>query len=128
MTDTATSPASKRLPILPLRDVVIYPHTVIPLFVGRERSVAALDQAMAGNREILLVAQTQPDIDEPGAKDLYEIGTVATILQLLKLPDGTVKVLMEGVKRARLSNLEVGTIFSAEAEDLPEGGESDRRE
>jgi ATP-dependent Lon protease len=128
MTDTANPPAPKRLPILPLRDVVIYPHTVIPLFVGRERSVAALDQAMAGNREILLVAQTQPDIDEPSAKDLYEIGTVATILQLLKLPDGTVKVLMEGVKRARLSNLEVGNIFSAEAEDLPEGGESDRRE
>ena len=102
MTDTADTPATKRLPILPLRDVVVYPHTVIPLFVGRERSVAALDQAMAGNREILLVAQTQADIDEPGAKDLYEIGTVATILQLLKLPDGTVKVLVEGVKRARL--------------------------
>jgi len=128
MTDTANPPASKRLPILPLRDVVIYPHTVIPLFVGRERSVAALDQAMAGNREILLVAQTQPDIDEPGAKDLYEIGTVATILQLLKLPDGTVKVLMEGIKRARLRDLQVSDIFSAEAEDLPEGVESDRRE
>src|SRR5512139_1648931 len=113
MTDTASSAAVKRLPILPLRDVVIYPHTVIPLFVGRERSVAALDQAMAGNREILLVAQTQPDIDEPSAKDLYEIGTVATILQLLKLPDGTVKVLMEGVKRAHLRNLQVGDIFSA---------------
>src|SRR6185295_2393298 len=127
MTDTANVP-SKRLPILPLRDVVIYPHTVIPLFVGRERSVPALDQAMSTNREILLVAQTQPDIDEPSAKDLYEIGTVATILQLLKLPDGTVKVLMEGVKRARLRHLSVGDIFSAEVEDLPEGGENDRRE
>ena len=128
MTDPAPAPASKRLPILPLRDVVIYPHTVIPLFVGRERSVAALDQAMSGNREILLVAQTQPDIDEPSAKDLYDIGTVATILQLLKLPDGTVKVLMEGVKRARLRNLEVGNIFSAEVEELSEGSETDRRE
>jgi ATP-dependent Lon protease len=128
MTSTADSPATRRLPILPLRDVVIYPHTVIPLFVGRERSVAALDQAMAGNREILLVAQTQPDIDDPGPKDLYDIGTVATILQLLKLPDGTVKVLMEGVKRARLKSLEVGDVFSAEVDDLSEESETDRRE
>ena len=82
--------APKRLPILPLRDVVVYPHMVIPLFVGRERSVVALDQAMAAGKEILLVAQTQADIDEPSEKDVYEIGTVATILQLLKLPDGTV--------------------------------------
>jgi ATP-dependent Lon protease len=110
------------LPILPLRDVVVYPHTVIPLFVGRERSVAALDQAMAAGREILLVAQTQPDIDEPGPKDIYEIGTVATILQLLKLPDGTVKVLVEGIKRARLRDLLVAESFTAEAQDavLPE--------
>src|SRR5512147_1408460 len=128
MTETTENQTVRRLPILPLRDVVVYPHTVIPLFVGRERSVAALDQAMAGNREILLVAQTQPDIDEPSAKDLYEIGTVATILQLLKLPDGTVKVLMEGIKRARLRDLQVGDVFSAEADDLPDGGETDRRE
>jgi ATP-dependent Lon protease len=105
MTDSTEAPTPRRLPILPLRDVVVYPHTVIPLFVGRERSVAALDQAMAGNREILLVAQTQPDIDEPGPKDIYEIGTLATILQLLKLPDGTVKVLVEGIRRARLKDL-----------------------
>ena len=100
MTDTTDTSTVRRLPILPLRDVVVYPHTVLPLFVGRERSVAALDQAMAGNREILLVAHTQPDIDEPGPKDIYEIGTLATILQLLKLPDGTVKVLVEGIRRA----------------------------
>jgi ATP-dependent Lon protease len=116
------------LPILPLRDVVVYPHTVIPLFVGRERSVAALDQAMAAGREILLVAQTQPDIDEPGPKDIYEIGTVATILQLLKLPDGTVKVLVEGIKRARLRDLLVAESFTAEAQDLPEGDDYDPRE
>ncbi|HLF11125.1 MAG TPA: LON peptidase substrate-binding domain-containing protein, partial [Gammaproteobacteria bacterium] len=128
MTDTTEAQTPRRLPILPLRDVVVYPHTVIPLFVGRERSVAALDQAMAGDREILLVAQTQPDIDEPGPKDIYEIGTLATILQLLKLPDGTVKVLVEGVKRARLRNLAVGDSFTAEAEELPESAEQDRRE
>jgi ATP-dependent Lon protease len=128
MTDSTETPTVRRLPILPLRDVVVYPHTVIPLFVGRERSVAALDQAMAGNREILLVAQTQPDIDEPGAKDIYEIGTLATILQLLKLPDGTVKVLVEGIRRARLRNVLVADSFTAEAEELPEGSEQDRRE
>ena len=71
--DNPDKPVAKRLPILPLRDVVVYPHTVIPLFVGRERSVTALDRAMAAGREILLVAQTQPDIDDPSAKDIYEI-------------------------------------------------------
>ena len=126
MTDSTETPAVRRLPVLPLRDVVVYPHTVLPLFVGRERSVAALDQAMAGNREILLVAQTLPDIDEPGPKDVYEVGTLATILQLLKLPDGTVKVLVEGIRRARLRNLVLAESFTAEAEELPEGGEQDR--
>jgi ATP-dependent Lon protease len=128
MTDIQDNPTPRRLPILPLRDVVVYPHVVLPLFVGRERSVAALDQAMAGSREILLVAQQQPDIDEPGPKDIYEIGTLATILQLLKLPDGTVKVLVEGVKRVRLRSLSVTDIFSAEVEELPDGSEQDRRE
>jgi ATP-dependent Lon protease len=127
-TDTTEKSAVKRLPILPLRDVVVYPHTVIPLFVGRERSVTALDRAMAAGREILLVAQTQPDIDDPTPKDIYEIATLATILQLLKLPDGTVKVLVEGIRRARLRNLEVGECFTAEAEELPDGGDYDPRE
>ena len=71
------------MPILPLRDVVVYPHMVIPLFVGREKSVVALDQAMSEGKEILLVAQTQADVDDPGKEDVYEIGTIATILQLL---------------------------------------------
>src|SRR5689334_24521456 len=119
--DNPEKPVAKRLPILPLRDVVVYPHTVIPLFVGRERSVTALDQAMASGREILLVAQTQPDIDEPSPKDIYQIGTLATILQLLKLPDGTVKVLVEGIKRSRLTNLKVAECFTAEVEELPDG-------
>ncbi|HEX7130097.1 MAG TPA: endopeptidase La [Rhodanobacteraceae bacterium] len=89
------------LPVLPLRDVVVYPHMVIPLFVGREKSMKALEAAMAGSRQILLVAQQRPETDDPAAGDLYEIGTVASLLQLLKLPDGTVKVLVEGQSRAR---------------------------
>ena len=127
-TETSDTPGPRRLPVLPLRDVVVYPHNVTPLFVGRERSVAALDQAMETDKEILLVAQRQADIDEPGPKDVYEVGTVATILQLLKLPDGTVKVLVEGVKRARLKELAVAESFTAEVEDLPEGAEEDPRE
>ncbi|MGN6728358.1 MAG: endopeptidase La [Rhodanobacteraceae bacterium] len=91
------------LPVLPLRDVVVYPHMVIPLFVGREKSMKALEAAMAGSRQILLVAQQRPETDDPAAGDLYDIGTVASLLQLLKLPDGTVKVLVEGQWRARTS-------------------------
>ena len=92
------------LPVLPLRDVVVYPHMVIPLFVGREKSVRALDMAMEGDKRILLVAQRSPDTDDPQSGDLYSIGTVATVLQLLKLPDGTIKVLVEGVMRAEVSS------------------------
>ncbi len=91
------------LPILPLRDVVVFPHMVIPLFVGREKSVRALETAMAADKRILLIAQRGPDIDDPKAADLYSIGTVATILQLLRLPDGTIKVLVEGVERAEIA-------------------------
>ncbi len=88
------------VPVLPLRDVVVYPHMVIPLFVGRERSIVALDRAMSIGKRILLVAQKKADVDDPQPADLYEVGTLATILQLLKLPDGTVKVLVEGGERA----------------------------
>ncbi|MBS0456611.1 MAG: endopeptidase La [Proteobacteria bacterium] len=91
------------LPVLPLRDVVVYPHMVIPLFVGRDRSVRALESAMEADKQILLFAQKSPDIDEPAAKDLYEVGTLASVLQLLKLPDGTIKVLVEGAARVRAS-------------------------
>src|SRR5690606_8097753 len=87
------------LPVLPLRDVVVYPHMVIPLFVGREKSVRALEAAMDGDKQILLVAQTSPDVDDPGAGELFDVATVATVLQLLKLPDGTIKVLVEGLSR-----------------------------
>ena len=118
----------ERLPVLPLRDVVVYPQMVIPLFVGRDKSVVAMDQAMSADKEILLVAQTQADVDDPGKEDLYEVGTIATILQLLKLPDGTVKVLVEGGQRARLLQLEIGGCFSAAFEVLDEDSLYDEKE
>ena len=93
------------VPVLPLRDVVVYPHMVIPLFVGREKSIQALDAAMQDNKQILLVAQKSADIDDPAIEDVHEIGTLATILQLLKLPDGTIKVLVEGSQRARIEGI-----------------------
>ncbi len=120
--------SQKRLPVLPLRDVAVYPHMVIPLFVGREKSVIALDKAMSADKEILLVAQTQADVDDPGKDDIYEIGTISTILQLLKLPDGTVKVLVEGVRRARLLGIETDEHFSAEVEELLEDETYDEKE
>lgn len=95
-------------PLLPLRDVVVYPHMVIPLFVGREKSIRALEAAMEGDRKVLLVAQTSAEKDDPAREDLHGLGTEATILQLLKLPDGTVKVLVEGLRRASLEQLEEG--------------------
>jgi ATP-dependent Lon protease len=105
------SPRANEVPVLPLRDVVVYPHMVIPLFVGREKSIRALDAAMQDNKQILLVAQKSADIDEPTVDDVHEIGTMATILQLLKLPDGTIKVLVEGVQRARVDKLREGDEF-----------------
>ncbi len=93
------------LPVLPLRDVVVYPHMVIPLFVGRDKSMRALERAMEGERQILLVAQTSPDIDDPEVSDLHQVGTLAGVLQLLKLPDGTVKVLVEGQSRVAIEDL-----------------------
>jgi len=126
--DLTVTSAPRRLPILPLRDVVVYPHMVIPLFVGRDKSVVALDAAMSEDKEILLVAQKNADVDEPEAGDLYEIGTVATILQLLKLPDGTVKVLVEGGERARITDLGVGECFAAVAVPLVAEEEYDERE
>ena len=92
----------KDIPLLPLRDVVVYPHMVIPLFVGRAKSIRALEQAMAGNKQVLLVAQRNASDDEPTAEDLHSVGTISTVLQMLKLPDGTVKVLVEGTARAHV--------------------------
>ncbi|MDH5304560.1 MAG: endopeptidase La, partial [Gammaproteobacteria bacterium] len=116
------------VPVLPLRDVVVYPHMVIPLFVGRDKSIIALDRAMVAGKRILLVAQKKADLDDPQPSDLYEVGTLATILQLLKLPDGTVKVLVEGVERALIDRFNVSEFFSAEITLLREDDRVDERE
>ena len=96
---------TQTFPVLPLRDIVVFPQMIVPLFVGRDKSVAALEAAMAGDKEIFLVAQLDPAQDDPKEDDLYDIGVTATVLQLLKLPDGTVRVLVEGKERGRLGEL-----------------------
>jgi len=117
------------VPVLPLRDVVVYPYMVIPLFVGREKSIQALDAAMADNKQILLAAQRSADVDDPKPEDLYEVGTLANILQLLKLPDGTVKVLVEGSARANLQRfIEGEAFFSAEISSTEDELELPERE
>ncbi|MFT7471787.1 MAG: ATP-dependent Lon protease, partial [Kiritimatiellia bacterium] len=105
MSIPSDDPSNTQFPLLPLRDVVVYPQIVQPLFVGRPKSIKALEIAMASNKQVLLVAQKNASDDEPAADDLYQIGTVATILQLIRLPDGTVKVLVEGLDRAQLRNV-----------------------
>jgi len=116
------------VPVLPLRDVVVYPHMVIPLFVGREKSIHALDAAMRADKRIMLVAQKQADVDDPKLDDLHRFGTVATILQMLKLPDGTVKVLVEGVDRARIEELHTGEFYSASIAVEVDADQYDERE
>ena len=107
------------IPLVPLRDVVIFPGVVTPLFVGRESSINSLQKAMSDDKSVMLVAQREANTENPSQKDLYEIGTVSTILQLIKLPDGTYKVLVEGIKRARLQNLLAGKdILEAEVDIL----------
>src|SRR6185437_1409944 len=111
------------LPILPLRDIVVFPHRIVPLFVGREKSVAALEAAMAADKELFLVAQLDPGEDDPDRDALYDLGVIATAMQLLKLPDGTVRVLVEGVKRARLVDLVARDGYTvAEIEEVEEEG------
>ena len=107
------------IPVLPLRDVVVFPYMVMPLFVGRPRSIHSLDEAMNHGKQLLLVSQKQPELEEPGVDDLYDVGTIANIIQLLKLPDGTVKVLVEGQQRAQIYQLEdTGEHFQAQVEPL----------
>jgi ATP-dependent Lon protease len=119
-TETTPSNDLTALPLLPLRDVVVFPHMVIPLFVGRPKSIKALDMAMDTGKHILLVAQKLASKDDPVAEDLYDIGSVATVLQMLKLPDGTVKVLVEGTQRARIVRIEErGEYLAAEAQPIP---------
>ena len=117
------------IPVLPLRDVVVYPHMVIPLFVGREKSILALEAAMADNKKILLLAQKNAEVDDPGPDDLYQIGTLSTILQMLKLPDGTIKVLVEGGDRVSVESLlETNEYYSAATKMLEKAGLVDDRE
>ena len=117
---------SLELPLLPLRDVVVFPHMVIPLFVGRPKSIKALEAAMVAGKGIMLVAQKSAVKDEPGTEDLYSIGCVANILQMLKLPDGTVKVLVEGTQRAQIGaiasqdDMFIATVLPVAAEDGPD--------
>ena len=120
--------AVQEYPLLPLRDVVVFPHMVVPLFVGREKSIQALEAAMEGSKEILLVAQKDASTDEPGPKDVFEMGTLATVLQMLRLPDGTVKVLVEGNARATISDITEGEYLSGSAVLMDEEGLPDREQ
>ncbi len=131
MTDKKTtapepSPIATRMPVLPLRDIVVFPHMIVPLFVGREKSVRALEAVVKDGKQILLVAQKNAAQDDPAADDIYQLGTVSTILQLLKLPDGTVKVLVEGQSRASVTKFtETDNFFEAEVTPMEEiGGDS----
>src|SRR5947209_10043 len=107
--------------VLPLRDIVVFPHMIVPLFVGREKSVRALEAVMQDDKQILLVAQRNATQDDPSVDDIYRLGTVSTILQLLKLPDGTVKVLVEGGRRAKITSFkETESFFEAKTEPMPD--------
>ena len=126
MTDLSVIESPMTLPLLPLRDVVVFPHMVIPLFVGRPKSIKALESAMETGKAIMLVAQKNASKDDPAEEDLYPIGCVANILQMLKLPDGTVKVLVEGSYRGRLVSIDdIGAFFQCSVEGLPLDDEAD---
>ena len=131
MTDTPrhTDPAGglQVLPVLPLRDIVVFPHMIVPLFVGRDKSTRALEKVMERDRRILLVAQKNPADDDPRPADIYQVGTIATVMQLLKLPDGTVKVLVEGAERARIDRFIKETdYFEAEVTPIAETVSSEK--
>merc|ERR1712216_124359 len=106
-------------PVLPLRDIVVFPHMIVPLFVGREKSVRALEEVMQDDKDIVLASQVDPNEDEPNKEGIYKVGVIANVLQLLKLPDGTVKVLVEGRERVKIKDFIDNTnYFEAEAEIL----------
>ena len=110
-----------RVPLLPLRDIIVFPHMVVPLFVGREKSVRALEDVMRDDKQILLMAQKNAADDDPTSDEIYDVGTISTVLQLLKLPDGTVKVLVEGGQRAKVIRfLDNEEFFEAYANSMPE--------
>jgi len=120
MAESQNLPAASQYPLLPLRDVVVFPHMVIPLFVGRPKSIKAMESAMEAGKSILLVAQKSAAKDDPGPQDMYEIGCISSILQMLKLPDGTVKVLVEGGTRARIEQvIDLRTHWVADASAVP---------
>jgi ATP-dependent Lon protease len=119
MVPASSEPKNVIFPLLPLRDVVVYPHMVVPLFVGRDKSILSLEHAMESDKQIVLVAQKDPSEDEPGAQGVYKVGTLATILQMLKLPDGTLKVLVEGLNRVSiLDTFEDQAFITATIENL----------
>ena len=121
------SPENLVFPVLPLRDVIVFPNMVIPLFVGRDKSIKSLEVAMDDNKQIMLVAQKTADLDDPQDKDIYRYGTLATVLQLLKLPDGTIKVLVEGSDRAEIQGEIYGdTYFEAQVNIIEEPVVDDR--
>ena len=112
---------TKLYPLMPLRDIVIFPHMVAPLVVGRKKSIQALEDAMEKRTEILLVTQKDPGVDDPTQADIYTYGTLATVMQLLRLPDGTIKALVEGKCRAKVvSHVPHESFMQAEVEELPE--------
>ena len=111
---------SNNLPVLPLRNIVVFPNMVVPLFVGRDKSINALEQVMDKDQELLFLSQKNSEVDDPSENDLYKIGTKGKILQLLKLPDGTVKVLVEGIARCKVKTIKFTADFvNAEIEELP---------
>ena len=117
------------LPLIPLRDIVVYPQMVAPLFVGRNKSVSALEFAMNNDKKVILLAQKEAEIDDPQEKDLYKVGTLGNILQLLKLPDGTVKALVEGVSRVSIDKIEEQTgYYRAYAKNIKESDLDDKIE
>src|SRR3954465_690879 len=116
-------PRGALYPVLPLRDIVIFPHMVVPLFVGRGKSIQALEQAMAKDRLVFLVAQRKATVEDPRPADLHETGTLGEVLQVLKLPDGAIRVLLEGVRRVRSKSIvQTEPYLKARVEEVKEGG------
>ena len=122
--DTEDSGGGLRVPLLPLRDIIVFPHMVVPLFVGRQRSIRALEEAMNKQKFVLLAAQKDAKTNEPAEADIYDVGTLGTVVQLLRLPDGTVKVLVEGKKRARIERyVPHDEFFLVDVEEIEENCE-----
>ena len=116
------------VPILPLRDIVVFPHMIVPLFVGREKSIKALEAVMSEDKKVLLLAQKDGSTEDPAEDDLYKIGTIGNILQLLKLPDGTVKVLVEGISRASVQKFDSKDYLLASVSEKKDGISNDKDE